>query len=105
MMGAKGLWRHIKGTTSAPVLFITSNGITLLTNRKTLATEHQIVAKESKLIEFKKREYLAQHILLSTTSTHLRTKIKSLLTSKDMWKAIKNDATLKSTLYILDAGD
>jgi hypothetical protein len=88
-MGVKGLWRHVKGTASAPVPFVTSNGITLLADRKTPATEDQIEAKESKLIEFEKREYLVRHILLSTTSTHLGTKIKNLLTAKDMWKAIK----------------
>jgi hypothetical protein len=56
-MGVKGLWRHVEGTASAPVPFITSNGITLLADGKTLATEDQIEAKESKLIEFEKREY------------------------------------------------
>jgi gag-polypeptide of LTR copia-type len=82
-----------------------SNSVAMLADGKTPATEDQIEAKESKLIEFKKREYLAQHILLSTTSTCLRTKIKNLLTSEDMWEVIKDNAMLKSTLYLLDAED
>ena len=69
MMGAKELWRHVEGTTSAPVPFILTNRIPVLSNGKTPAAEDQIEAKESKIIEFKKREYLAQHILMSTTST------------------------------------
>jgi hypothetical protein len=83
-MGVKGLWRHVEGTASAPVPFGMSNGIPMLSNEKTPATEDQIEAKESKLIDFKKREYLAPHILLSTTSTRLGSKIKNLSTPEDM---------------------
>ena len=32
-------------------------------------------------------------------------KIKNLLTAEDMWKAIKDDATSKGTLFLLDAED
>ena len=42
---------------------------------------------------------------MSTTSTHLRTKIKGLATAKHMWKVIKDDATSKSMLLLLDAED
>ena len=42
---------------------------------------------------------------MSTTSTRLGTKIKALPTAEDMWKVVKDDATLKTTLYILDAKD
>ena len=67
--------------------------------------EDQIDAKESKILDFEKREYLVQHILLSTTSIHLGTKIKDLMTAEDMCKVVKDDAASKSTLYILDAED
>jgi gag-polypeptide of LTR copia-type len=67
--------------------------------------EDQIEAKESKIIKFEKREYLACHILMSTTLTHLRTRMKGLATPKDMWKAIKEDATSKSTLFLINAED
>ena len=59
VMGAKRLWRHVEGTASAPVLFVLTNGIPVLANGKTSATEDQIEAKESKIIDFEKREYLA----------------------------------------------
>ena len=104
-MGVKGLWRHVEGTATVPVPFVMSEGIPMPADGKTPASEDQKELKESKIIKFKKREYLAQHILMSTTSTHLTTKIKGLLTAKDMWKAVKDDATLKSTLYLLDAED
>ena len=66
-------------------------------------TEEQIESKESKIIEFEKREYLAQHIILSTTSARIGSKIKDLTTAEDMWKAVVADATSRSTLFLLDA--
>ena len=46
-----------------------------------------------------------QHVILSTTSTQLGIKQKSLKTAKEMWDLVKTDAMLKSTLYILDTED
>jgi hypothetical protein len=77
----------------------------MLANEKTLAMEDQIEAKESKIIDFEKREYLARHIILSTTSTWLGTRIKGLTTAEDMWNVVKQDATSKSMLYLLNAKD
>src|ERR1700678_4163317 len=104
-MGAKGLWRHVLGTATAPVPYVVSKGIPMLADGTTPAMEDQIEAKESKIIEFEKREYFARHILLSTTSTRLGARVKDLSTAEAMWKAVKNDATPKSTLYLLDAED
>ena len=42
---------------------------------------------------------------MSTTSVHLGANIKDFNTVKEMWNAVKADATTKSTLYILDAED
>ena len=83
-MGAKGLWRHVEGTATAPIPFTIINGKPLLSDGKTPATEDQIDAKESKILDFEKREYLAWHILLSTTSICLGSKIKDLATAEDM---------------------
>ena len=58
-----------------------------------------------KIVDYDKQEYLAQHIILSTTSMQLGIKLKSLKTAKEMWDIVKTDAMLKSTLYILDAED
>src|ERR1700679_1880531 len=75
----------------------------MLSDGKTPATEDH--AKESRIVDFEKREYLSKHILLSTTSTRLGAKIKDLSTAEAMWKVVTEDATSKSTLYILDAED
>ena len=104
-MGAKGLWRHILGTATAPVPYAVSNGIPMLADGKTPATEDQIESKESKIIEFEKREYLAHHIILSTTFTRLTTKIKTLKSAEDMWRHVIDDAMSKSTLHLLNAED
>ena len=78
----------MQGTAVVPIPCIVANGIPVLSDRKTVATEDQIEAKETKIIEFEKREYLAHHILLSTTSTCLASKIKDLPTAEDMWKVV-----------------
>ena len=95
----------MQGTATVPVPFIVCNGIPMLADGKTPATEDQIEAKESRIIEFEKREYLACHILMSTTSIRLGAKLKDLMTAEAMWKVVKEDATSKSTLYLLDAED
>ena len=105
VMGAKGLWRHILGTAIVLVPYAMSNSIPMLADRKTPASNDQIESKESKIIEYKKREYLAHHILLLTTSTCLGSQIKDLKTAEAMWKTIIEDATSKSMLYLLDAED
>ena len=104
-MGSRGLWRHVEGTAVAPNPYIVADGVPVLADGKTPATEEQIENKESRLAEFEKREYLAQHIILSTTSVRLGAKIKSLDSAKEMWEVVKGDATTKSALYLLDAED
>ena len=54
-------------------------------------------------MDFEKKEYLTQHIILSMTLTHLGSKIKELKTVKEMWKVMVADVTMKSTLFLLDA--
>jgi len=104
-MGSKGLWRHVEGTTIAPKPYALVSSIPILSDGKTPASEEQIEVKEMRIIEFDKREYLAQHVILSTTSTRLGVKIKDMKSVKEMWDAVKVDATTKSTLYLLDAED
>jgi hypothetical protein len=53
-MGVKGLWRHVEGTASVPVPFPMTNGVAMLADGKTMATEEQLDQKESKIIEFEK---------------------------------------------------
>ena len=105
VLGSKGLWRHVEGTAIAPKPYVLVAGVPVLVDGTTQATEDQIKARETKIIDYDKREYLTQHVILSTTSTHLGNKIKNLKTSHDMWDVVKADATMKSTLFLLDAED
>ena len=104
-LGSKGLWRHVLGTAIAPKPYEVISGVPVIADGKTPATEDQIESKEAKIADFDKKEYLAQHIILSTTSTRLGVKIKAMKSAKDMWEEVKTDATTKSTLFILDAED
>jgi len=104
-MGSKGLWRHVEGTMVVPKPYAVVNGELFLIDLKTPATEEQIESKESKISDFEKWEYLAQHIILSTASICLGAKIKDLNSAEEMWKVVKADATTKSTLYLLDTED
>ena len=81
MMKAKGLWRHMLGIATAPVPYFMSNSVPMLADEKNPATEDQVEVKKSKIIKLKKWEYLAH---LSTTSIHLRLKIKALKTTEAM---------------------
>ena len=104
-LGSKGLWRHVDGTAIVPKLYALVARVPILMDRMMQAMEDQIEAREMKIIDYNKREYLAQHVILSTTATHLSSKIKNLKTSHDMWDAIKVDAMTKSTLFLLDMED
>ena len=44
------------------------NGAAVLPDGKMKATDEQIEAKEMHIMEYEKCEYLAQHVMLSTTS-------------------------------------
>ena len=63
------------GTTVVPKPFVLLNGIPVLADKKTEAMEEQIEAQEIRIMDFEKKEYLTQHIILSMTSTHLGSKI------------------------------
>ena len=100
-MGAKGLWRHVLGTAIAAKPFKAVNKVLVLADGKTEASEEQIESKEAKIEDFEKREYMAQHILMSSASTCLSSKLKNLKSSNEMF--ILADVMTKSTLYLLDA--
>ena len=104
-MGSKGLWRHVEGKATAPKPYTLVNDIPVLSDGKTPVSEEQIEAKETRIIEFDKCKYFAQHVILSTTSTRLGAKIKDLKSAKEMWDLVKADATTKSMLYLIDAED
>jgi len=100
-LGSKGLWRHVLGSAIAPKPYALLDGVPVLADGKTHATEDQIESKEAKIADFDKKEYLAQHVILSTTSARIGVKIKDLKSAKEMWNTVTSDATTKSTLFIL----
>ena len=104
-LGAKVLWSHVVRTAIPPKPYALLSGALVLAEGKTPASEDQIESKESKIADFDKREYFAQHVILSTTSTRLGVKLKALKSAKEMWEVVTMDARLKSTLFILDAED
>ena len=58
----------MEGVAVAPKPYVVADGTPVLADGKTAAMEEQLEAKEAKMIEYDKREYLAQHIILSTMS-------------------------------------
>ena len=95
----------MEGVAVAPKLYLITDGIPVLEGKKTAAMEEQLESKEAKMIKFEKKEYLAQHIILSTMSGRPGAKIKDLDSAKDMWTKVKANATMKSTLYLIDVED
>ena len=61
-MGSKGLWRHVDGLAVAPKPYVIADRTPVLSDGKTPATDEQLEVKEGRILEFEKREYLAQHI-------------------------------------------
>src|ERR1700733_7614320 len=104
-MGARGIWKHVEGTALKPTQYHLLGNTYVLSDGATPATEDQVETRESKVEEYERKQYLAQHIILSTTSTRIGAKIKNLSTAKEMWTEVKQDATTKSTLFIIDAED
>ena len=106
VLGAKGVWRHVEGTAACPPKpYAIINGVYVLSDGKTPATEDQIEAREDKIEAYERNSFLAQHIILSMTSYRLGAKIRNLTTAKDMWDVVVADTTTKSTLYLIDAED
>ena len=102
-MGAKGLWRHVEEKVLALKPYNIVGGIAVLADGTTTATEEQIKVKETRIEDFEKKQYLAQHIILSMTSMCLGSKINNMKSASEMWDAVKEDITSKSTLHIVDA--
>ena len=104
-MESKGLWRHVEGTAISPKPYALDAGVLFLADGWTPAMEEQIEVKETKIVDYDKQEYLAHHVILSTTLSCCSLKIKNLKMAKEMWDMVKADATTKSTLFLLDTED
>ena len=99
VMGFRGLWRHVEGVAVVPKPYALVDGVPVLADGKIAATEEQIESRETKIIEYKKQEYHAQYIILSTTSVCLGAKIKDLELAEDMWGWL-NRMPHQKALYI-----
>jgi hypothetical protein len=62
-MGLKGLWRHVEGNAVTPQVYTVVEGVPVTSDGKTLATEEQIEAQETQIIDYEKCKYLVQHIV------------------------------------------
>lgn len=102
-MESKGLWKHVLGKATSPKPYIEVNGVAVLADGKTPATEEQIDARERRIEDFERASSLAKHVILSTTSSRLGMKLKGHKTAKEMWDTVTKDATSRSTLYLVDA--
>jgi hypothetical protein len=62
--GIKGLVVHLEGHTTPPAPFIQVNGVPMVAQNIPV-TDEQIEAKEKKMLDYKQKEFLAQHLILS----------------------------------------
>ena len=83
----------MEGKVTLPKPYAEVNGIAVLSDGKTQATEEQIEAYEQRIDDFVKAASLAKHIILLTMSARIGMKIKTLTTVKEMWDEVKKDAT------------
>ena len=101
-MEVKGLWKHVEGKVTPPKPYAKVNGIAVLSDGKTQATEEQIEAHKRRIDDFTKAASLAKHIILLTMSACIGMKIETLTTVKEMWDEVKKDTTAKSMPYLVD---
>ncbi|KIM82762.1 hypothetical protein PILCRDRAFT_7666 [Piloderma croceum F 1598] len=91
-MGVKGLMKHAEGCARQPAPLILLNDVLMSQDDPTkLATEEQLDPAEKKIDDYEWNEAHAKHIILSTTSPRLSSKIKNLTTTKAMWDAVLVD--------------
>jgi hypothetical protein len=102
-LGAKGLWKHVDGRARQPIPLVAVNGVLMAHGSTTTpAKEEEIESAEKKMDDYEKNEAYAKHIILSSTSPRLSSKIKNESTAKEMWNAVVADVKNKSTLQQLD---
>src|ERR1700728_55194 len=77
-LGAKGLMKHAEGHARQPTPLTEVNNVPMSqADPKVAATEEEIEFAEKKFDDYKRNEAHAKHIILSTTSPHLSSKIKA----------------------------
>lgn len=102
-LGAKGLWKHAEGHAQQPVPLTEVDGVLIRrSSTSTPATDDETESTEKKVDDYEKNKAYTKHIILSSTSPCLSSKIKNELTTGKMWSAVVTDVKNKSTLQQLD---
>ena len=97
--GAKGLKKYLEGHARQPTpLKQNAAGVFLKRGSQTIATEEEIEAAEDRIEAYDRAESFAKHIILSSASTRLASKIKSIPTASAMWTVVTDDVKNKSSL-------
>src|SRR5882762_9185796 len=58
-MKAKGIWKHVQGVAYEPKMYVNVNGVHLLLDGKTHATEEKIMEREEKIDAYEWKENTA----------------------------------------------
>src|ERR1700731_2440012 len=99
-IGSQGLIRHIDGKARKPIPYLLTDRIPMKTPG-IRASDDELEEKENKMDEYERKEYAAQHILLTTVSPRLAIIVKRMSVA-DTWTTIHNNATSKSQLHKVD---
>ena len=99
LCGAKGILKFLEGCARKPKELHVANGVYMKPGTiDKPAMEEEIENMETKMDTYEQQEAMCKHILMSSVSPRLCSKIKSLVTPNEMWAAISTDVKNKSTL-------
>jgi hypothetical protein len=70
-MGSRGLMGHVEGRARKPTPYAIVDGVLVIADGKTTATEDQIEAREKRTDDYEMKEYLACHIIINSISITL----------------------------------
>ena len=103
LCGAKGILKFLEGRARKPKELHVANGVFMKPGTiDKPATEEEIENADTKMDTYEQNEAMCKHILMSSVSPRLCSKIKSLATPNSMWVAICTDVKNKSTLQKMD---
>ena len=98
-MGSLGLMRYIEGRAVRPKPYDSIDGVAVLSDKLTEATEEQIEAREKRIEDYDTKQYLMRHIMVNSIPTRLAQRVKDETDPKKMWDAIVADLQGKSVLH------
>ena len=103
LCGAKGILKFLEGCVQKPKELHVANGVFMKPGTiDKPATKEEIENTETEMDMYEQHKPMCKHILMSSVSPHLCSKIKSLATPNEMLVAICTDGNNKSTLQKMD---